>query len=151
MTDTVVVRDARMDDIPWLISQLRDFEKFCARSVPLADYSHLETEFLPMLIRGHILIVADVDGKQAGFVGAFVTGSPLNPSLTVVSEVFAWVDPSFRGQRIGSLLLDRYIELGKSCSQMVTFVLLEGSPMREEALIDRGFKRSERVYTLEVA
>ena len=154
----ISTRQATVADIPWILKQLRDFDHFfgAGRSLFPEDPSHAE-RIIAGLIANHVFYVAlehaenDVAGFGVGFIAGHLAQHPFNPDITMLTELFWWVEPASRGTRAGSLLLDAYVAAGRTSAHWVLMTLEHDSPVNDRMLLKRGFKPKERSYLLEVA
>ncbi len=84
--------------------------------------------------------VAEIDGRLAGTVG-------MGPGFSGAAALTAlWVDPSFRGQGVGSALIDAVVDWarGQHCSQVLLWVT-EMNQAAESLYERHGFARTGRV------
>lgn len=148
----VEIRRAQETDIPWLMSQLRDFYKFFGDTrIPLFPDEARAVVKLKYLIGDHLVFIAEKDGVgPCGFIGGLVTPHLFNEEILTLSELFWWVPESFRRSSVGLRLLDAFLDWGREHVDWITFALEHNSPVREETLSRRGFKQRERAYLLEV-
>lgn len=161
----MIVREAQLADLDWLIQQLRLFSDFFSSKIPLfpADESYARGQ-LSAMIEKHYFRIAEVQDNRAvlgasgqplgearaGFIAALLSQHWFNPALTTATEIFWWVSPAFRGTRAGALLLVDYIRWAKKNSHWVAFGLEENSPIKDATLIRHGFRLKERSFLMEV-
>lgn len=151
----VTVRAATPEDVPWLLEQLRAFDRFFGARRSLFPDENTALQVLTGLLDAHVFLVAeqhaDLDARPVGFLCGTLAGHPFNPTIRVLSEVFWWVAPEHRGSRAGLLLLDAFLAEGRARADWIVFSLETKSPVREATLTRRGFARYETSYLLEVA
>lgn len=164
MSSTITVRRALPGDIPWLVSQLRDFDVMFGAGRSLFPGEAKACEILAHLIGEHVFLVALMDTKvtlvtgdcvegprRIGFIAGHIGAHPY-AGFTVLTELFWWVVPASRGTRAGSLLLDRYIAAGRQlCAKWILMTLEHDSPVSDRVLTKRGFHHKESSYLMEVA
>jgi GNAT superfamily N-acetyltransferase len=98
------VRPATHADIPEIIRMGRAFWAQTPYSaIPYCPDSIAET-CLAMLAN-NLLLMAEVDGKVAGAVGAVASPLYANKSVLVGAELFWWVEPEHRNSGVGKLML----------------------------------------------
>jgi hypothetical protein len=153
----VVVRQARQDDVPWLLSQLRVFDQFFDTKRRLFPDEATATTVLLSLLAFHPFFVADTGFRpeperveRIGFIAGAIGPHPYNPALRVLSELFWWVDERYRGGRAGLALLDAFQAYGERNADWVIMTLEAKSPVNERSLTKRGFHLHERSYLWEV-
>lgn len=145
------VRRATADDIGWLTGELRAFSRFYGTDKPLfGDEAHVAAT-LPILVRDHLVLIAESPTDRLGFIGAIVTPHMFNPQIRTLVEMFWWVSEAHRGTRAAVLLLDAYLAYGRENADWVTMALEHHSPVSDKHLIKRGFRCRERSYLLEVS
>lgn len=147
------LRDAHIDDVPWLLEQLEDFSKFFGSKHSLFPSKAYGTEKLKELIEGHIMCVAHSDINEqpcVGFIGGILAPHFFNPEVTVLTELFWWVTPDWRNTRTGLMLLEEFIRIGNQKAKWIIMTLEDTSPVRPESLLKRGFRAKEHNYLLEV-
>lgn len=154
---TISVRRAVAADAPWLLTQLRAFSDFFGTTKPLFPDDATADALLTALL-AHPFYVAEkaslfhgVDPKPIGFICGTLAPHPFNPAITVLSEVFWWVDEANRLGRAGHLLLEAFLRVGREHADWIVFSLEAKSPVNPETLTKRGFHLHESSYLLEVA
>ena len=149
----IQVRQAELDDIPWIMVQLKQFSAFYGTKFEMFPEHEEAAVIIREIIEKHVFIVAfdSVTNGRAGLIAGFGINHILNPKLKILSECFWWVDEQYRNSRAGFLLLAEFIKQGKLNYTWVTLSLIEDrSPINPESLIKRGFTRKETAFLLEV-
>jgi ribosomal protein S18 acetylase RimI-like enzyme len=144
-----VIRPATEQDIPHIIRMGRLFWSQTAfGEIPYCPDSiaYIAREMLKM----ELLLMAEVDGKIAGSVGA--VASPLfgNRDVLIASELFWWVEPQFRDSGIGKEMLmgieQAAKERGVSVFSMMALESVE--PEKAAAIYQRlGYSATERAFS----
>lgn len=134
----------------WLIAECAEFGDFFGSKIPLYNPEHLRSVVLPTLIESHLLLVAEVRGERAGFIAGLYSSHFLNPSITTLSELLFWVTKKHRGSRAAAMLMNAYIEWGKTNADWVTMATERDSTLNPKSLISRGFVQKEQSYLMEV-
>lgn len=152
----MIIREARYEDIPWLLEQLRAFDRFfrAKRSLVPAD-PEVATGFISALIdqakaMNGVFDIATSAGHYVGFVAGVLAPHPFNAEIIVLGELFWWVDPQYRGSSAGARLLQRFEEFGRERADWVTMTLEANSPVDPSSLTRRGYRPFETNYLLEL-
>ena len=149
-TGLVIVRDATTMDLDWLVREAHEFSKFNGTKRELfTDDEFARAGFLGFMHQ-HFLRIAERDGERLGFIAGYITGHPFNPNIRVLCEAMWWVAEQHRHSRAGLMLLNEYTEWGKAHCDWVQFALQSHSPVKEETLTKRGYRKHESSYLLEV-
>lgn len=145
-------RLATLDDLPFILEQLWDFNEFCNTKhslIPLEEGK--ATEIVAHLIKEtFFMMVETYTGKTVGFICGVLTPHLLNPELKVFTELFWWVMPEARGTHAGAHLFIEFEAYGRRHAQWIIMTLENNSPVHPESLEKRGFILKERNYLLEV-
>jgi len=155
---SIIVRKAELTDIGWMTGQLKEFSRFFGSKRELwsgdLEYSR---KFLSVLIEKHVAMIAEFQHEEyghrrpVGFIAGVRSNHPLNPGISLLSELFWWVMPEMRRSRAGLMLLNEFTGIGKETADWVVLSLETKSLIRDEHLTKRGFKLYERSYLMEVA
>lgn len=147
----IQVRRATLDDVPWLVDQLRLFSKFFGTKRSLFPGDQAAAYGLKEMIRDHIVFVADLDGTgPIGFIGGYYVRHPFNNAIRTLTETFWWTDEEHRGSRAGLMLLNAFLDWGKQNADWILFALETHSPVKQDVLTKRGFHLQESNYLMEV-
>jgi hypothetical protein len=159
----VVVRDARLDDIDWLITELRAFSEFSTYQHKLFPPDEIEVRVkVKALIETQFVRIAELDHVTSvrgepfpeiriGFIAGLHGEHWFNPAIHTFTELFWWVQPEHRGSSAGVRLLEAFIDEGERRRGWIVFGLEHNSPVKDETLIKRGFRAQERSFLKEVA
>lgn len=152
---SISIRLADAQDIPWLCAQLRQFATFVGTKRSLFPTEEKCVAVLKMLIAQHPLFVAEKAGdddtpERVGFIGGTLAPHPMNEDITLLSEMFWWVDPLHRGGRAGYELLRAWSAFGRAHADQVVMTLEHHSPVKPSTLEHFGFHVVEHTYLLEV-
>ncbi len=95
---TITVRPAAEHDVPWLISQLRMFDKFAGFKRSLMEDMEHAIKGCKQMVRDHLVLIAfdhpehgplSADCEiELGFIAGYLTPHPFNPQLRVLTETF---------------------------------------------------------------
>lgn len=146
----ISVRPAGLDDLPWLLEQLLAFDKFVGSSRSLFPTLDVAEDIVSGLVLNHPFFIAQNASGPIGFIAGMLTPHYLNPSITVLAELFWWVPEEHRGSRAGALLLAELLAVGRRCADQIIMTLETESPVAPRSLINRGFREKETSYLLEV-
>ena len=146
-----VVRPAESKDIEEILPQLKKFSEFYGTSHELygKDLAH-SYNVLDTLINQHFFSVVEIDQKIIGFIAGTLAPHFFNNEITVLSEVFWWVNEEHRSNRAGALLFQEFMDFGKANADWITMTIEHHSPVKEESLLKRGFSLQEKSYLMEV-
>lgn len=147
----ITVRPAATADSPWILVQLRAFDQFFGSSRSLFPDDETANVALAALIAGHPFFVAVDANGPVGFIVGVIGPHMLNPTITVLSELFWWVAEEARGSRAGALLLHEFMAFGKANADWIIMTLESDSPVHPNTLERRGFRLKERNFLLEVS
>lgn len=147
---STAVRRATLDDIPWIVGELRKFSKFYDTHHSLFPGDEQTAEKLAIILTNHVAFMAENDGNRAGFIMGVLIQHTFNSKIRVLSETFWWVADKYRGTRAGLILLDEFVKTGRGLVDMITFALETKSPVKPKCLEKRGFHLHEQNYLLEV-
>lgn len=147
----VFVRTAVVNDLDWLVQELKLFSDFYKTKHPLFGHEQFVREGMVTMIEKHLVLIAEKEGVgPIGFIAGLLVPHIFNPLIRCLTEAFWWVKEEFRSSRAGYLLLMEFIEFGKQNADWILCTIEEHSPINQEALTDRGFKLKERNYIMEV-
>jgi hypothetical protein len=145
------VRPALLTDLSWMLVEC---EKFCdiydtkAKLFPTPEFAE---KIVGSFIEHHVVLVAEhIEKGPVGFIGGVLTPHLFNPEIKVLAETFWWVKEEWRGTRAGHNLLAAFVDVGKKHSDWITLSVIQKTPIKEEALLKRGFVCLERNYLMEV-
>lgn len=152
---SIQVRPATQADIPWILGQLKEFDKFAAFKRPLLENWDYARQGIADMIKGHLFLVADKEAPgwgpaPLGFIAGYDTPHPFNPGLRVLTEVFWWVAVDARRTRAGASLLEAFLAYGRKHCHWISFGLEHHSPVSPRHLTERGFRHKETTFLLEV-
>lgn len=158
---TLVVRPAKITDIDWLLSQLKQFAAFNKTELSLfGGPPETQHQTLSNLIRNHVLLICEKQPEvqledpdpawmPVGLICGALHRHMFNPEIRCLTEYFWWVDPDHRNSRAGQLLFKEFDLYGKELADWVTFSLLENSPDFSGYLEKNGFRLIEKSYLKE--
>lgn len=148
---TTRVRRAKMEDLDWLVEELRKFSSFFGSKRSLFGDEAFVRQAMKHFVAVHVVFVAErSDIGRVGFIAGAITPHPFNPEIKVCAETFWWVAEEHRGSRAAAMLLTVFLRHGEENADWITFGLEARSPVKAEALEKRGFKLQEQCFLLEV-
>lgn len=101
------------------------------------------------MVESKVFFVAENGDGAVGFIAGMLSEHPYNPKITVLSELFWWVAPEYRGSSAGARLLQAFEDYGRANAQWVVMTLETKSPVDPRSLERRGFKHFESSYLME--
>lgn len=109
-------------------------------------------ELASNLIKYHVLLVAEEEGRVIGMVGLVVAPFMFNKNLISANEVVWFVQPGARAAHVGASLLKAIDEPCKAKgAQRIQMVHMPNSPPQAAALYLReGYTHSETLYTKDI-
>lgn len=136
--------------MPAMLQLLQRFSDFFGSDRPLFPDPHYAEAMLADLVDTQPFFVAEhVAGVVVGLIGGAIGPHPYNPRITVLTEMFWWVDAAHRGTRAGLHLLDAFCDYGAQHADWTVMTLEAKSPVNEACLTRRGFTLWERSYLRE--
>lgn len=141
----VVLRNADVYDIPWIVREAGNFLKHIGREECYnPDYLY---ELAPKMLEQRAVLVAEMDGKLCGIIAATVQPHPFNPHITVVAELMWWVVEECRGSSVGYRLLKALEARAKQLNADLLVMSTEmNSPLSTDALEKRGYTPQDKNY-----
>lgn len=147
----ITLRPGVEADLDWLQSELKAFADFHGSRLSLYGDPEYVRRYMLSHMRDHVLLVAETEHGQVGFIAGFITQHPFNPRIRVLTETFWWVNEEHRGSRAGLMLLNAFTDIGKDKADWIVFTLEHHSPVTDRCLLKRGYQLRERQYLLEVS
>ena len=145
----IVLRNAVLSDIEWILPELKAFAEFYASSHSLfSDDDGFNRNTLKLIIENHYFMVSESNEKPSGFIAGLISQHLFNPKIKTFTELFFWVKPEYRGSRAGSALMDDFTKFGEQYDW--TIMTLESeSPIKDSSILKRGFREKERSFIKE--
>ncbi len=148
---TPTIRLATVDDIPWLIQELRKFSEFFGTRKSLFPTDDNEASYLlERLVESQPFVIAENGVGPMGFMAGALEPHLFNAEIMTLTELFWWVTPEHRQSRAGAILFNWFIDLGNKHADWIVMTLEADSPVNPRTLGRRGFRLHERSYLLEV-
>lgn len=156
----IYTRDAIPDDVPWVVDQLKAFDRFSGTKRPLfpgepqaavqaigwiaddACQFRLACRSTPAL--------EGVAEERLGFLVAALMPHPHNRQWLALVEMFWWVIPEERGSRAGALLYADFERKAIAEAQFAVMTLEHRSPVHPESLTKRGYHAQETTFLREI-
>ena len=151
-----MIRPATRDDLSALSAWAADFYEYAK----LAD---LKLTFDPAGFERYVsglldapyvcVLLAEAKGRVVGSIAGVLAPWFLDPSRAIVSELWWWIDPAYRGGEAGAALLDAFEDWGRSRGASYNCMLaLKG--YRDDVLARfygrRGYLEVERHFLKEL-
>lgn len=148
----ITVRRAIQYDAPWLLVQLRAFDRFFGTHRSLfPDLASAEQQLLQLMDpNGGCFFVATEGAMHLGFVVGALHPQLYNRSIRQLTELFWWVAPEHRRSSAGARLLMAFEAYGRAHADFIVMTLEAKSPVNPRSLERRGFRLQESSYLLEV-
>lgn len=148
-----MIRDATEADMGDLLRMAKSFH-YAAR---LREFALFEDSingwqqwFTQCIESPHVLCaVAEKDGEAAGFITAVVHGAYWNPDVKVCAEMAMWVEPSARGNGVGSGLVKAARDFGDKhgCVGSAVGAHKNLHPKQTGRLYrELGYEKAEQIY-----
>lgn len=147
-----MIRSANLEDVPWLLEQLRQFDHFFGTKKSLfPEDPKTAAGIIEGLIANQPFFISADEQDRYGFIAGAVARHPYNPDILVLSELFWWVGPEYRGTTVGARLLKHFMCYGFEADvDWIILTIENGTPIDPASLERAGFKLHERSFLLEV-
>ena len=141
----MIVRRVEIDDYKEMMELLKEFGEEYGGPAVVEELS-LERVFMRALHTG-VGFVALNDGKIIGGIGGVYMPNPYNELLSMLTELYWYVKPEFRGTNAGGRLFLEYEKAGFRTAHGMVMTLLDSSDdSLDNGLKKRGYKQKERTY-----
>lgn len=146
------IRQAMLADIDELCSQLKEFSEDYSTDFPPYKDQETSSKILKNLIENHLFYVASTDDtcEMVGFIAGFVCDHIYNPDIKTLAEAFWWVNKEHRRSGVGIELLETFEHWGKKNVDLIYMTIEEDTPLDERIFLNRGFKKKETAFVMEV-
>lgn len=152
------VRPAELGDLEWLLRQMKLFADFVGTQRPIFPPVDEARVLVRTFIEQHQCFVSEYfyadaperSGPRTGFTIAILHPHLFNPRIVVLTELFWWVTPEYRGTRSGALLLQELERVGREHADWVVISLEAKSPVNPGTLERRGYKLWEQTFLREL-
>ncbi len=150
------IRSATIEDLDWLIEQLKKFSSFYGTHFALFGDEEGSKRFVTNLITNHVVLLAEYDNEPLALMAGYLGPHIYNPQIKVLSEMFWWVREeargTFRGAAACSRLKSAFEERAKTenCDWIILTLIENRSPLKETNIIKSGYHLHERSYLMEV-
>ncbi len=147
----VTVRPASVIDIPWLLAEVKEFDRFAGFNkslIPRDEHKFLQV--LEGLITQHVFLVAEKDSEPMGFIAGVLTPHHFNDEILVLTELLWWVRADYRNTRAGAVLFEGFMDIGRREADWIVMTLEAKSQVKPETLYKRGFRLQELGFIHEV-
>ncbi|MCK5019000.1 MAG: GNAT family N-acetyltransferase [Candidatus Peribacteraceae bacterium] len=144
------LRQATSKDIPWMLDEGKKFLSLMSETKNYYNRDHL-SGVLNFILKEGIMYVTEDEGKLVGAIGGMIVPNVFNGDIKDLGELFWWVPEDYRNTRSGYLLMREFTKYGENAGvDNVVFSSMEFSPINEDAMTKRGFKKKETAYVMEV-
>lgn len=148
----ISVRHAQVGDLDWIMGEFPEFSSHYGTKTQIFEDNDYSRATSKNIVENHLALLAECSERgPVGFIFGLVTNHLYNQNIKVLTELFWWVPPRFRNGRAAALLFNEFTAWGKKNCDLVTFGVMESTPVKHTAITKRGFKLVERSYLLEVA
>lgn len=122
----MIIRKAVLEDLDFIVEEGIKFLEYHPMNIHIAiDVSHLDS-LVSLLIKDHIVLIAEDSGNRLGMISGIYTPHIYNPLYTVVQELFWWVLPEYRSTTAAFKLLKAFEieakQIGASVISMVSTI-----------------------------
>lgn len=145
----MIIRSATLADVQAVLDMSADFYA----STPFKEWGPMDREQVESLVLGmikdHILLVAEVDGKVIGMAGLLLIPFMFNPEVKHASEVVWYIDPSYESKGVGIALLKSMEEEARDRgAEIISMMALSTSPpVASKAYKAMGYTETETMYS----
>jgi hypothetical protein len=105
----MIVREATRADMPWLLEQLAEFDKFFGAKLSLLHDVEEARQLMDGWIEAGPVFIAMHEGQPIGFIVGVVGPHYLSSRITALFEVLWWAPPTRAGKRALAALLDAFM------------------------------------------
>ena len=148
----ILIRQAELSDIPWLLEQLQELDQFFGSSRSLFPTIEYAESMLRALITEQPFLVADMDKVgPVGFIGTLLGPHPFNPERIVLNALLVWVQPAHRGSRAFYQLLRAFNRIGEEQAHSTTFTVQPNTCVDPASLTALGYVPRDITYVRERA
>jgi hypothetical protein len=145
------IRQAEEKYLSQIKHELKLFSEFYNSKHSLYPNEDYLNDGLSEFFKNHLFLIAvDSEDKVLGLISGLIAPHIYNPSLSVLTESFWWVNPEYRNSRVGYALLDAFIEHGKKNCDWIITTLEDESPVKDSVFTERGFSFKEKSFLMEV-
>ena len=103
------------------------------------------------VIKDHIILIAEQNGKQAGVIAGIIAPNPFNTKYLGLAELMWWVKEEYRGSSHALKLLRAFEEAGKERGvDYITMVRTMYTPELDKVYKKRGYIPAETTFLKEL-
>ena len=136
----ITVRRATEEDAPWMLLQAKEFFKYHPAGITYEPV-HVMNVILDFIDDG-VTFVAEQDGVRLGAIGGAVLPNIFDPTYTVLTEHYLWVEKKYRKTRAMHHLIKAFTEAGEGVSAIALGYTLR-SPSLGRVYERYGYKMME--------
>lgn len=147
----ISLRKPTLSDMEWICDELKIFsDQFGTKLSSMGDIAHVES-LIQKASEEHVFIIAESSSMgPMGFISGVFVPHLFNPGIKVLTLAIWWVCEQFRNSRAGSMLLKRFIEIGKQNADWIIVGTGLSCPVKEQTILNLGFIPKEKSYLCEV-
>src|SRR3990172_250847 len=146
----IEVRSVQPEDVEWVLSEIKKFSDFYGtKHPPMGDVQHIRN-LIEEFSKNHVFIVAE--NKTVGlmgFIAAMFSPHLFNPKIKCFSCVVLWIAEPYRNSRGASILLKKFIEIGKAKADWTILGVSNKCPLKGSSLENLGLKQTEQMFLME--
>lgn len=149
LTETrVCVRKAEDADLEWILGELRELSDFVETDIPIFQDSPYTRSGILHLIAHHVVLIAEKEYQQVGFIAGTLTPHLFNPSIKTLTMLFFRVTPEARRTRAAFELVESFISAGLA-ADWISISLGVKTNLKGNHFVKRGFKKRETAFLKE--
>jgi hypothetical protein len=142
----IKVREARVDDLVWMLEQAKQFYAYHPLSIHY-DANHVSKILIDMLENG-VCLVAEQDGINLGSIGGVITPNFFDTSYLTLTEMYLWVEKAHRKSRAMHHLINAFTTAGDDVD-CVILCHTKLTPSLGRVYEKKGYALMETAYTKE--
>ena len=142
----MIIRNATMNDVPWIVEQAKIFDEYYNGVVPFFSETYARENAVALINGRGIVLISEQNGHRTGFISGIISPHIYNPTIRVLVEMLWWVIPMYRKTRAGAKLLRAFTAWGKDNADMLTISIPTKTYIREESMKKNGWGMVEKTF-----